>query len=228
MDDAKRTGIKHLLWCTVEDRKGECGTISWSRSKAFKLIEDLVIASGIPYTLVYIPMYYENFWTKPPAPSYDEGEGLKIVRQFSPQRLDFAFSPANITVLVVPAVCEPENYAGVKIKTVVQFLLLRGLATQFYVVTDEKANLALELTPKQFAAPRRPPHGRGTHIPLEVHDLCGAQTAESDLRSHEEDNTAGIALENIESGSDHIPPCRAYEYQLNWAQNTSIISSIHC
>ncbi|KAI0665750.1 hypothetical protein C8Q78DRAFT_1083605 [Trametes maxima] len=38
--------------------------------------EDLVIASGpgIPYTFVYIPMYYENFWTNVFAPSYDDSE----------------------------------------------------------------------------------------------------------------------------------------------------------
>lgn len=41
-----------------------------------------------------------------------------------------------------------------KIKTVVEYLSLRDLATQFAEVTGEKASLALELTPEQFEATR--------------------------------------------------------------------------
>ncbi|KXN80950.1 NmrA-like family domain-containing protein 1 [Leucoagaricus sp. SymC.cos] len=52
---AKTIGIKHIVWSTVEGREGECKAISWT-SKA--LIEDCIIASGIPYTFVHIPMYY--------------------------------------------------------------------------------------------------------------------------------------------------------------------------
>lgn len=41
-----------------------------------------------------------------------------------------------------------------KIKTVVEYVSLRDLATQFTEVTGEKASLALELTPEQFEATR--------------------------------------------------------------------------
>ncbi|KAI0665738.1 NmrA family protein [Trametes maxima] len=157
VDGAKRAGVKHLVWSTVEGREGECGAISW-KSKA--LIEDLVIASGIPYTFVYIPMYYENFWTSFFAPSYDEEKGFNWSVGFLPDVPIFAFSVADIGGLVVPAFREPEKYTGrcVKIKTVVEYLSLRDLATQFSEVTGEKASLALELTPEQFEASRHADH----------------------------------------------------------------------
>ncbi|KAI0641584.1 NmrA family protein [Trametes meyenii] len=155
VDGAKRAGVKHLVWSTVEGREGECAAISW-KSKA--LIEDRVIASGIPYTFVYIPMYYENFWTSFFAPSYDEEKGFNWSVGFLPDVPIFAFSVADIGGLVVPAFREPEKYAGVKIKTVVEYLSLRDLATQFSEVTGEKASLALELTPEQFEASRHADH----------------------------------------------------------------------
>ena len=49
-------------------------------------------------------------------------------------------------------------FAGVRIKTVTEFLSLRDLATQFSEVTGEKASLALEITREQFEASRHAPH----------------------------------------------------------------------
>lgn len=47
---------------------------------------------------------------------------------------------------------------GVRIKTVVEFLSLRDIATQFSEVVGEKASLALELTKEQFEASRYADH----------------------------------------------------------------------
>ncbi|KII85253.1 hypothetical protein PLICRDRAFT_94827 [Plicaturopsis crispa FD-325 SS-3] len=155
VDGAKAAGVKHLVWSTVEGREGECGAISWvSKAK----IEDRVIASGIPYTFVYIPMYYENFWTSFFAPSYDEEKGFNWSVGFLPDTPIFAFSVGDVGAWVVPAFKEPSKYAGKKIKTVVEYLTLRDLATQFTEVTGEKASLAVELTPEQFAASRYVDH----------------------------------------------------------------------
>ncbi|KAI9057818.1 NmrA family protein [Trametes sanguinea] len=155
VEAAVQQGVKHLVWSTVEGREGECAAISW-RSKA--LIEDRVIASGIPYTFVYIPMYYENFWTDFFAPSYDEEKGFHWTVGFLPDVPIFAFSVADLGGLVVPAFREPENYTGAKIKTVVDWLTLRDIASQFSEVTGEKASLAVELTPEAFEASRHADH----------------------------------------------------------------------
>ncbi|KAF5324527.1 hypothetical protein D9611_004570 [Ephemerocybe angulata] len=155
VEAAKATGVKHLVWSTVEGREGECKAISWT-SKAE--IEDLVIASGIPYTFVYIPMYYENFWTSFFAPSYDEEKGFNWTVGCLPDVPIFAFSVADFGGWVVPAFREPEKYTGAKIKIVVEYLTLRDIASQFTDVTGEKASLALELTPEQFEASRHAPH----------------------------------------------------------------------
>ncbi|EIM83982.1 NmrA family protein [Stereum hirsutum FP-91666 SS1] len=151
VEATKKAGVKHLVWSTVEGREGECQAISW-KSKA--LIEDRVLESGVPYTFVYIPMYYENFWTSFFAPSYNEEKGFHWSVAFLPDVPIFAFSVADLGGLVVAAFREPEKYSGVKIKTVVEYLSLRDLATQFAEVTGEKASLALELTPEQFEATR--------------------------------------------------------------------------
>ena len=109
VEAAKVAKVKHIVWSTVEGRDGECGATSW-RSKA--LIEDRVIASGIPYTFVYIPMYYENFWTSFFAPSYDEQKGFNWSVAFLPDVPIFAFSVADLGGLVVLAFSEPEKYNG--------------------------------------------------------------------------------------------------------------------
>ena len=109
VEAAKAANVKHIVWSTVEGRDGECGAISW-KSKA--LIEGRVIASGIPYTLVYIPMYYENFWTSFFAPSYDEQKGFNWSIAFLPDVPIFAFSVADLGGLVVPAFSQPEEYNG--------------------------------------------------------------------------------------------------------------------
>ncbi|KAI0315406.1 NmrA family protein [Amylostereum chailletii] len=155
VDAAKAAGAKHLVWSTVEGREGECGAISW-KSKA--LIEDRVIASGIPYTFVYIPMYYENFWTNFFPPSFDAEKGFNWSVGFLPDAPIFAFSVADLGGLVVPAFKDPVKYNGTKIKTVVEYISLRDLATQFTEVTGEKAGLGLELTPEQFEASRHDDH----------------------------------------------------------------------
>jgi hypothetical protein len=123
-------------------------------------------------------MYYENFWTSFFAPAYDEQKGFNWSVGFLPDVPIFAFSVADLGGLVVPAFREPEKYsgtfvdprrpfaysrayppnAGARIKTVVDFLSLRDLATQFAEVTGEKASLALELTPEQFEASRHADH----------------------------------------------------------------------
>ncbi|KAI0653485.1 NmrA family protein [Cubamyces menziesii] len=171
VDAAVRAGVKHIVWSTVEGREGECAAISWT-SKA--LIEDRIIASGIPYTFVYIPMYYENFWTSFFAPSYDEEKGFNWSVAFLPDVPIFAFSVADLGGLVVPAFREPEKYNGVKIKTVVEYLTLREIAQQFSEVTGEKASLALELTPEQFAATRYADHPAAELMYLSWEYVCRA------------------------------------------------------
>ncbi|KAH6904380.1 NmrA family protein [Coprinopsis sp. MPI-PUGE-AT-0042] len=138
-----------------DGREGECKAISW-RSKA--IIEDRVIASGIPYTFVYIPMYYENFWTSFFAPSYDQDKGFNWSVGFLPDVPIFAFSVEDLGAWVVPAFRDPEAFAGQKIKIVVEYLTLRDLATQFSEAHGERAVLALELTPEQFEASRHADH----------------------------------------------------------------------
>lgn len=155
VEAAKAANVKHLVWSTVDGREGECKAISWT-SKA--QIEDLVIASGIPYTFVHIPMYYENFWTSFFAPAYDEEKGFNWSVGFLPDKPIFAFSVADLGGWVVPAFNEPEKYNGIRIKIAVEYLTLRDLASQFSEVTGEKASLALELTPEQFEASRHAPH----------------------------------------------------------------------
>ena len=109
VEAAKANNVKHIVWSTVEGREGECKAISWT-SKA--LIEDQVIASGIPYTFVHIPMYYENFWTSFFAPSYNEESGFNWSVAFLPDVPIFAFSVEDLGAWVVPAFREPEAYSG--------------------------------------------------------------------------------------------------------------------
>lgn len=111
VEAAKAAGVKHLVWSTVEGREGECQAISWT-SKA--RIEDLVITSGIPWTFVYIPMYYENFWTSFFAPKYDEEKGFSWSIGFLPDVPIFAFSVADLGAWVVPAFRDPVAYTGVR------------------------------------------------------------------------------------------------------------------
>ncbi|KAJ3541157.1 hypothetical protein NMY22_g4003 [Coprinellus aureogranulatus] len=155
VEAAKANNVQHIVWSTVEGREGECKAISWT-SKAE--IEDRVIASGIPYTFVHIPMYYENFWTSFFAPSYDEEKGFNWTVGFLPDKPIFAFSVADLGGWVVPAFTEPAKYTGVRIKIAVEFLTLRDIVNQFSEVTGEKASLALEMTPEQFEASRHAPH----------------------------------------------------------------------
>lgn len=109
VEAAKANNVQHIVWSTVEGREGECKAISWT-SKA--LIEDRIIESGIPWTFVHIPMYYENFWTSFFAPSYDEEKGFNWTVGFLPDVPIFAFSVADLGGWVVPAFREPEKYAG--------------------------------------------------------------------------------------------------------------------
>ncbi|ESK94244.1 hypothetical protein Moror_8315 [Moniliophthora roreri MCA 2997] len=155
VEAAKAADVKHIVFSSVEGREGECGAISW-KSKA--LIEDRIIDSGIPYTFVYIPMYYENFWTSFFAPHYDEEKGFTWSIAFLPNVPIFAFSVADLGAWVVPAFKEPEQWSGKKVKLVVEYLSIRDLATQFSEVTGEKAGLALELTREQFEASRYADH----------------------------------------------------------------------
>lgn len=110
VEAAKAADVKHISWSTVEGREGECAAISW-KSKA--QIEDLIIASEIPYTFVYIPMYYENFWTSFFAPAYDQEKGFNWSVGFLPDTPIFAFSVADLGAWVVPAFLEPESWKGV-------------------------------------------------------------------------------------------------------------------
>ncbi|KAF9056758.1 NmrA family protein [Rhodocollybia butyracea] len=152
---AQAAGVQHIVWSTVEGRDGECGAISW-KSKA--QIEDMVMKSGIPWTFVYIPMYYENFWTSFFAPTYEEEKGFSWSVGFLPDVPVFAFAVEDLGGWVVPAFREPENWNGKKIKIVVEYLTLRDIATQFSEVTGEKAGLSVELTKEQFEASRYADH----------------------------------------------------------------------
>ena len=109
VEACKAASVKHIVWSTVEGREGECHAISW-KSKA--LIEDMIIASGIAWTFVYIPMYYENFWTSFFAPSYNEELGFNWSVGFLPDVPIFAFSVGDLGAWVVPAFREPEKYTG--------------------------------------------------------------------------------------------------------------------
>lgn len=110
VEGAKAAGVKHLIWSTVEGREGECSAISW-KSKA--LIEDRIIASGIPWTFVYIPNYYENFWTSFFAPSYSEEKGFNWSVGFLPDVPIFSFSVSDLGAWVVPAFRETAKYTGI-------------------------------------------------------------------------------------------------------------------
>ncbi|KAG7086574.1 hypothetical protein E1B28_002520 [Marasmius oreades] len=163
----------YIVFSTVEGREGECKAISWT-SKAE--IEDRVIESGIPYTFVYIPMYYENFWTSFFAPSYDEEKGFTWTIAFMPDIPIFAFSVSDLGAWVVPAFREPKEWTGEShcllysarpssiilqgkaIKLVTEFLSIRDIATQFSEVTGEKAGIALEMAYEQFEASRYANH----------------------------------------------------------------------
>ncbi|KAL0580416.1 hypothetical protein V5O48_001569 [Marasmius crinis-equi] len=155
VEAAKAANVKHIVLSTVEGREGDCKAISWT-SKA--QIEDRVIESGIPYTFVYVPMYYENFWTSFFAPSYDEEKGFTWTIAFMPDVPIFAFSVSDFGAWVVPAFREPEKWTGKKIKLVTEFLSIRDLATQFSEVTGEKAGVALEMTREEFEASRYADH----------------------------------------------------------------------
>ncbi|KAF5373030.1 hypothetical protein D9758_001648 [Tetrapyrgos nigripes] len=154
VEAAKAANVKHIVWSTVEGREGECKAISWV-SKA--QIEDQVIASGIPWTFVYIPMYYENFWTSFFAPGYNEDKGFNWTVGFMPDVPIFAFSVADVGGWVVPAFKNSEEWNGKKIKIVVDYLSLRDIAQQFSEVIGEKAFLALELSREAFEASRGEP-----------------------------------------------------------------------
>ncbi|KAF5357819.1 hypothetical protein D9756_001677 [Leucocoprinus leucothites] len=155
VEAAKTVCAKHLVWSTVEGREGQCKAISWT-SKA--LIEDRIVESGIPYTFVHIPMYYENFWTSFFAPQYNEEQGFHWSVGFLPDVPIFAYSVADHGAWVVPAFREPETYSGKRIKIVVDYLSLRDIVNQFSEVSGEKASLALELTREQFEASRYADH----------------------------------------------------------------------
>lgn len=109
VEAAKAVGVKHFVWSTVEGKEDGCPAISW-QSKG--LIEDQVIASGLSYTFVHIPMYYENFWTSFFAPAYDEEKGFNWTVGNVPDNWVFAFSVADLGGLVVPAFKDPERFNG--------------------------------------------------------------------------------------------------------------------
>ncbi|KAK0474921.1 NmrA family protein [Armillaria novae-zelandiae] len=151
VEAAKANNVKHFVWSTVEGREGECKAISWT-SKA--RIEDLVIESGIPWTFVYIPMYYENFFTPFFPPSYDPEKGFSWSVPVPPDAPIYSMSVEDFGGWVVPAFREPEKHAGVKVKICVEYLSMRDIVQQFSEVTGEKAYLGLELDAKQFEATR--------------------------------------------------------------------------
>ncbi|KAF7778824.1 hypothetical protein Agabi119p4_3169 [Agaricus bisporus var. burnettii] len=155
VEAAKVVGANHIVLSTVEGREGQCLAISWT-SKA--LIEDRVIESGIPFTFVHIPMYYENFWTDFFAPQYNEELGFHWSVNFLPDVPIFAYSVADHGAWVVPAFREPEKYTGKRIKIVADYISLRDVVIQFSQMTGEKASLAFELTKEQFEASRNANH----------------------------------------------------------------------
>lgn len=112
VEACKVANVEHIVWSTVEGREGECAAISW---KSKSLIEDLIIASGIPWTFVYIPMYYENFWTAFFAPSYSDKDGFNWSVGFLPDVPIFAFSVEDLGAWVVPAFREPDKYTSIGI-----------------------------------------------------------------------------------------------------------------
>ncbi|KAK0185812.1 NmrA family protein [Armillaria mellea] len=139
----------------IEGREGECTAISWT-SKA--RIEDLVIESGIPWTFVYIPMYYENFFTPFFPPCYDPEKGFSWSVPVPPDAPIYSMSVEDFGGWVMPAFREPEKYTGVKIKICVEYLSIRDIVQQFSELTGEKAYLGLELDTKQFEATRYGDH----------------------------------------------------------------------
>ncbi|KAK0225181.1 NmrA family protein [Armillaria nabsnona] len=144
---AKINDVKHFVWSTIEGREGECKAISWT-SKA--CIEDLVVESGISWTFVYIPMYYEIFFTPFFPPSYDPEKGFSWSVPVPPEAPIYSMSVEDFGGWVVPAFREPEKYVGVKVKVCVEYLSMQ--------VTGEKAYLGLELDTKQFEATRYADH----------------------------------------------------------------------
>ncbi|KAF8919328.1 NmrA family protein [Mucidula mucida] len=156
MVEAARTcDVKHVVWSTVEGREGECSAISWT-SKA--LIEDRFIEASIPWTFVYIPMYYENFFSPFFPPTYDDEKGFGWAVTVPPDLPIYAMSVEEFGGWVVPAFVEPEKYTGVKIKICVEYLSFRDVVTQFSDVTGEKAYVAVELDREQFEATRHADH----------------------------------------------------------------------
>jgi len=173
VEAAKAVGAKHLVWSTVEGREGECRAISWM-SKA--LIEDRVVESGIPYTFVHIPMYYENFWTSCFAPKYHEEKGSPGQLASCPMSqyllivsltmaLGLSLLSENLRIIMVSPlssvglVTQLENMpARKRIKIVVDYISLRDIACQFSEVTGEKTLLDPEFTEEQFEASRYANH----------------------------------------------------------------------
>jgi len=170
VEAAKVVGAKHFVWSTVKGREGECRAISW-KSKA--LIEDRIVESGIPYTFVHIPMYYENFWTSFFAPNYHGSPGQLAsypMSQYSPivsltMALGLCLPSENLKNTMVSLlssvglVAQLENMpAGKRIRIVVDYISLRDIVYQFSEVTGEKASLDPEFTEEQFEASRYADH----------------------------------------------------------------------
>ncbi|KAJ7284672.1 NmrA family protein [Mycena rebaudengoi] len=201
VEAAKAANVKHLVWSTVEGREGECSAISWTSKTE---IEDRIIASGIPYTFVYIPMYYENFWTSFFAPSYDEKKGFNWCVGFLPDIPIFAFSVGDFGAWVVSALREPEKYRGERIKIVREFLTLRDVASQFTEVTGEKSSLAVELTEEQFEASRFSPYPAAELMYLSWEFILRAGP-ESGVRRKDQTLSIYPEAQTIANGSRPVP-----------------------
>ncbi len=235
MVEAARTcDVKHVVWSTVEGREGECSAISWT-SKA--LIEDRFIEAGIPWTFVYIPMYYENFFSPFFPPTYDDEKGFGWAVTVPPDLPIYAMSVEEFGGWVVPAFVEPEKYtgestalghvvcvfklSGVKIKICVEYLSFRDVVTQFSDVTGEKAYVALELDREQFEATRHADHplAETLYLSFEFITRSGPGTGvKVSLRCDIAWNLNSFSLQSVEQTISINPAASTYRQWLKSSQ----------
>ncbi|KAF8653431.1 hypothetical protein AX16_003939 [Volvariella volvacea WC 439] len=147
IDAAKACGVKHIVWSSLEGRRGECEAPAW-KSKA--MIEDVIKNSGISWTFVYCPLYYETFFTGKWGPKWDRWKGFQWNVPFPPDVPIFMFSVEDLGAWVAEVFRDPEAFSSKRLKLVADYVTLRRLVKDFSDITGEKACLTREYTQEQF------------------------------------------------------------------------------
>jgi len=135
VDAAKAADIQYFVWSTLDH--GD--TINCFHFRSKYMVNALVKASGIPYTLLYTSFYYNNFTMFKMLKAEEDGSFTLNIPIPSETKLHM-YDGTDTGRWVVPILKNPERYNGKDVHAVAEFINTREIAETVTQVAGKKCN----------------------------------------------------------------------------------------